>query len=43
MVTNAPVIGKVGKGVEASDYITKFVVVRILGFTNPAAPPHMDR
>ena len=31
MVTNAPFIGKVEKGVETSVYITEFAVIRILG------------
>ena len=36
VVTNAPFIGRVEKGVETSVYVTEFVVTRILAF--PGAP-----
>ena len=31
VVTNAPFVGRVEKGVETSVYITEFAVIRILG------------
>ena len=33
VVTNAPVIGKIGKGVETSVYITEFADFRFLGLS----------